>query len=365
MTSTAFFEYFASLSAQVTVVIGATAWIAARRKREGEAHRVWAACHFLILALVALAVLVPHLRLFPAGPISSYTEQAKTVSLSGKLETLLYFSWSVGAAVGLFALLLGMIQAVRILRSSQSFMAVDQDFSLTAAALTLYGKKQNEKVIQLLAIPKTAKAFCWQFHQPYIALPDIMQDFPAAELHGVIRHEKAHLEAGHPLHLFLQRIVEILFWFHPLVWWASRQAAWSREFHCDASAVTTAQEAVSYLRGLLRITEHRVVPRLRLPAGLNFASGESLVRRRAERIANRDWRALPIRQSFAFMVAPLIASFAVSLGIWLPVNTDATNRSVWSPWPAWSATALHELGVTVRDYEIDGHRLRHHEHHGS
>jgi len=103
---------------------------------------------------------------------------------------------------------------------------------------------------------------------------------------------------------------------------------------------------------------------LGLPAGLNFASGESLIKRRAERIANRDWGISPARQRSSLFFVPLLASFAVCLGVWLPVNKDASYRSVWSPWPEWSATALHELGVTVRDYEIDGHRLRRHEHHG-
>lgn len=364
MTLTMFFELFVSLSVQVTIVVGATAWIATRRKLEGEAHRVWAACHFLILALVALAMLFPHLRLFSSNSIAFYTEQAKTASPGSEFRSLLFFFWAVGAAVGFFALLLGMIHAVRILRSSKPFIFSDSALAQSRSAMTWQVEKQNGEAIRLVTSPRTTKAFCWQFHRPYIVLPDIMQTFPVEELRGVICHEKAHLEAGHPLHLFLQRIVEILFWFHPLVWWASRQAAWSREFHCDTSAVTTAQEAASYLRGLLRITEQRVGAGLGLPAGLNFASGESMVQRRAKRIASRDWRILPVRRSFAVVMAPLLAAFAVSLGVWLPINMGASHRSVWSPWPQWSATALHELGVTVRDFEIDSHRLRHHKHYG-
>ena len=69
-------------------------------------------------------------------------------------------------------------------------------------------------------------------------------------------------QANHPLQLFLQRIVEILFWFHPLIWWASRQAAWSREFHCDAAAVTTAERGGVLPRGLLRMAEQTVASAL-------------------------------------------------------------------------------------------------------
>jgi hypothetical protein len=38
--------------------------------------------------------------------------------------------------------------------------------------------------------------------------------------------------------------------------------------------------------------------------------------------------------------------------VWLPVNSLASSRSIWSPWPAWSASLAGDLGVAVRDYEV-------------
>ena len=362
MTSSAFFELLTSLSVQVAIVIVAASWTAGRRKQEGEAHRVWAACHFFILLLVATAVLVPHLRLFSTSWITAVVEPSTTVSLKSSLGTDLLFLWFAGAAVGCLALLLGTLHAVRILRSSKPFHLHYPACSPAAPTPAFAFQMQNGKAIQLLASPRTVTAFCWQFHRPFIVLPDRMQAFPIEELQGVVRHEMAHLAAGHPLHLFLQRLVEILFWFHPLVWWASRQAAWSREFHCDALAVATAGEAASYLRGLLRMTEQRVGFGLGLPAGLAFASGVSLIQRRVDRLARRDWGVLPVCSSFATLVAPLVLCALMASSIWLPVNAGASRRAVWSPWPRWSAVALHELGMRARDYELDGHRLRPQEH---
>ena len=99
--------------------------------------------------------------------------------------------------------------------------------------------------------------FCWQLHRPAIVVPDLLLDFPVEEQRAVLNHELVHLSAQHPLRLFLQRIVEALFWFHPLVWWSSRQAAAAREFRCDAQAVDSQQEVAVYLQSLLRLIEAR------------------------------------------------------------------------------------------------------------
>jgi hypothetical protein len=53
---------------------------------------------------------------------------------------------------------------------------------------------------------------------------------------------------------------------------------------------------------------------------------------------------------------------ALCMLIWLPVNPRASRRADFSPWPAWTARSLDAIGMPVRDYEIDGHRLDGHEH---
>jgi hypothetical protein len=36
---------------------------------------------------------------------------------------------------------------------------------------------------------------------------------------------------------------------------------------------------------------------------------------------------------------------------WIPCDPLASSRSVWSPWPKWTAMSLHCFGFTLRDYE--------------
>ena len=58
------------------------------------------------------------------------------------------------------------------------------------------------------------------------------------------------------------------------------------------------------------------------------------------------------RQFGIFGAAALLASM-----LWLPLGSAATARSLFSPWPSESAVFLKEIGISVRDYEIDARLL--------
>jgi hypothetical protein len=47
--------------------------------------------------------------------------------------------------------------------------------------------------------------------------------------------------------------------------------------------------------------------------------------------------------------------------IWIPCDPLASSRSVWSPWPRWTAESLHCFGVCLRDYERFDRRVSMHE----
>lgn len=158
-------------------------------------------------------------------------------------------------------------------------------------------------------------------------------------------------------------IVETLYWFHPLVWHASRLAARAREFRCDRSVVQSRQDLASYLRSLLRLIEAQIPPPTRLPAGVGFLGDTELLCKRTDALTASFEGPERSRSYRSATLAALVAAGLCVL-LWVPVNPEASRRSWWSPWPAWSAGALDATGIRVRDYEIDGHRLQPHEHAG-
>jgi beta-lactamase regulating signal transducer with metallopeptidase domain len=73
------------------------------------------------------------------------------------------------------------------------------------------------------------------------------------QLEAVIAHELAHIRRYDYLVNLLQTAVEILLFYHPAVWWVSREIRQEREHCCDDVAVEVCGDALIYARALTEI----------------------------------------------------------------------------------------------------------------
>lgn len=356
MTSLTILEALVSLTAQVTLLIGLAAWLTRKQFLGPDADTCWASLHICILMLTAAAFFLPHLRLITWSdfkPSASLPAANATCLVAGRICA---WTWLLGAVAIVAACIGGMFRATSLVRRARADDNIEQFFRRAVPGLAT-----APKPIEIRVSTEGVSPYCWQFHDPVIVLPSLVRDFPAAEQAAIVRHELAHLRLQHPLHLFFQRLVEAIYWFHPLVWWASRQAAAAREFRCDRDSVHSRVEVADYLRCLLRLIESQLSPPEHLPAGLGFLGDTSLLGRRANVLArSQDLSAKPLKSWRAAIALILVGAMCSS--IWLPVNPSASRRANWSPWPTWSTQALGAFGITTRDYEIDGHRFSLHEH---
>jgi beta-lactamase regulating signal transducer with metallopeptidase domain len=356
VTSLTVLETFVSLSVQVTLLICLATWVVRKQDVRSGIDWCWATLHVCILALTVAAFLLPHLRLITWADLYPASNSLTVDGVFAVLGRICGWTWLSGSLAVLAVSVGGMFRATALVRNA----VADEDLSHHLLQSVPMLNSTNGSV-EIRLVQDCVSPFCWQLHRPVIALPDLVRSFPAAEQAAIVRHELAHLRLQHPLHLFLQRLVEAIYWYHPLVWWASRQAAAAREFRCDRETVHSRREVGDYLRSLLRLIESQVSAPSRLPAGLGFLGDTSLLSRRAAALADTlDQPVKPTRR-WRPTIAPLIAA-GICILVWLPVNPLASRRATWSPWPAWSARALDASGITVRDYEVDGHRLSKHPH---
>lgn len=76
-------------------------------------------------------------------------------------------------------------------------------------------------------------------------------------LEAVLAHELAHIRR-HDLWVNLgQRLVETVFFFHPCVWWVSKQIRIERELCCDALAVQVTGQPLEYAQALEMVAQRR------------------------------------------------------------------------------------------------------------
>ncbi len=388
MTATGFLELFVSLSVQAALVVIITHWLGQMTNNERLQCRLWSLCYLVLLLLVAIGLLLPHPRLFQ--PWTGVGDHAATLFYLGmRVGRALLVVWLAGAAVSLLLFVVSWVQTFRFLKTCQpidpAMLSIDK---LAAQESSEAARRSTEKTL-LLTSTSLATPFCWQLHRPYIVLPEYLLGFrgplkkvsgtlptlhfPAdsegsessrhlfqravseQELRFIIRHELAHLGNGHPLQLFLQRVVEILFWFHPMAWWASQQSAFAREFACDDAAVDSPAEIGAYLRSLLTIVERGAADGQKAHGPLAFGGGKSLVSKRARRLVQIARKGPPQarrRIPDSVLSPSLVVAAAFTASVWLPVNVLASPRANWSPWPAWTSAVLHDFGVSARDFDI-------------
>ncbi len=99
------------------------------------------------------------------------------------------------------------------------------------------------------------------YFRPAILLPVcVLTGLPAGQLESILAHELAHIRRHDYLVNLLQTVVETLFFYHPAVWWLSRQVRNERENCCDDVAMAAVGSRADYGRALLAIEELRAAP---------------------------------------------------------------------------------------------------------
>jgi beta-lactamase regulating signal transducer with metallopeptidase domain/beta-lactamase class D len=94
--------------------------------------------------------------------------------------------------------------------------------------------------------------------RPAILLPaSAFTGLTPQQLEAILAHELAHVRRHDYLVNILQTAVETLLFYHPAVWWVSRQIRSEREQACDDMAVSVTGDALTYARALTKVERLR------------------------------------------------------------------------------------------------------------
>jgi len=112
--------------------------------------------------------------------------------------------------------------------------------------------------------------------RPVILLPlGVLTNLTLSQLEAILAHELAHIRRHDYLVNMLQAVIETLLFYHPAVWWISRQIRQEREQCCDDLAVAACGDAMGYARALFALEEFRAAT----PSSAMAANGGSLSQR--------------------------------------------------------------------------------------
>jgi hypothetical protein len=126
---------------------------------------------------------------------------------------------------------------------------------------SLVRRTNLRRVVRFLESARVVTPMCMGLLRPVILLPlGFFANLDPLAAEAVLAHELAHLRRLDGLVNGLQCVIEVLFFFHPAVWWISRRIRTEREHCCDDAAVLACGDAVFYAETLSRLDALRERP---------------------------------------------------------------------------------------------------------
>jgi beta-lactamase regulating signal transducer with metallopeptidase domain len=176
--------------------------------------------------------------------------------------------------------------------------------------------------------------------RPAILFPaSAIAGLDAFQLEAILAHELAHIRRHDYLVNLLQTAVETLLFYHPAVWWVSRQMRIEREHCCDDVAVQVSGNALAYAGALARLEEMRI----RIPEAALAATGGHLLGR-IRRLLENETATGDARPS----IGGILAAALVLCAIAAPIAAPAKQSQTPAPAPAASPVPLQSAAPAVK-----------------
>jgi uncharacterized protein (TIGR03435 family) len=196
----------------------------------------------------------------PVAPLGSAVQTIRDAAppLEPPQDQLLrgiVFAWLVGIAV-LGGRLAGGWWRVRRLHIVA--IATGQQSTWEPLARRLAARLQLTRHIHVVDSGDVDSPVVLGWLRPVVVLPvAALAALTPEQVAAILAHELAHVRRHDFAVNLLQSIVEIVLFYHPAVWWISRQVRIEREHCCDAIAVSLCGDPIAYCEALTELESRR------------------------------------------------------------------------------------------------------------
>jgi beta-lactamase regulating signal transducer with metallopeptidase domain len=318
------------------------------------------ACLGLLAMLAAPSITFVRLRAGPPAPIAVPSESPAPRALTrAKTEAaviqgpswhdrvnavlpLLVLAWGCGCLLLSLRLAGGWVWLQWMRRHPDTHPAPDAEQLLLLRLCQRMGVGSNLRLLLCEAVPGPT-VMGWL--KPVILIPPaLLLGLSPQQLELILAHELAHVLRHDYFVNLLQSVAEVLFFFHPAVWWVSKKIRQEREQASDDLAVRLCGDALDYAQALTALEALASVvrsshPPPRLALG---AHGGDFMSRIHRLISPTPTTSLAPRAGLVILLL---------LGGVLALQARTRNAS---PTPAAQETPLPEGTVRLRRYDVDG-----------
>jgi TonB family protein len=210
-------------------------------------------------------------------------------------------AWMVGALFFVARLNFGLVVAGRLRRTGiePPSAELQQRFD------TLRRRLGVARAVRLLHSARVQVPTVIGWLQPAVLIPvSCLTGLSTEQIEAIFCHELAHVRRHDYLVSVFQSLAEALLFYHPAVWWVSRQVRRERECCCDELAVANCGDALAYARALSYLEERRAT----LPEFVLGANGGVLTMRIRRLLGSADDAGAP--QFAAFLLLAMVAAMS-------------------------------------------------------
>lgn len=237
----------------------------------------------------------------PIEPVSSVSTQTmeSVTSLSG--SGLLFTLWIGGVLFFLIQPIWASMRLRRRIERSNPIRLADQDCML-------------QKPIPVFRTNTIAVPLTMGVIRPKIYVPDAWSHWPGECRQMVLSHEMAHIQRRDGLTVWIQRLVQAIAFFNPLVWCFGNRLNMWREMACDdLTMATESSRCLKYPRYLVQIAEEVVQTEgIGISASALIRQKHELLKRISYLMQEGRMKKIPIKILTAVIVVALIAMIPLS-----------------------------------------------------
>lgn len=188
----------------------------------------------------------------------------KVVYFLGQNMTLIVSLWAIGAGILLVRLAMGYVWVHQLKTNpNNQWNAQLSDLLENLKTRMDIGRTVLIKTSNQVNLPMIMGVV-----KPVILMPAaLISGFSTAQLEAILAHELAHLKRHDFLFNGIQSLIEVLYFFHPVMWLISAEIRKERENCCDDMAVTYTQNKVLLAKTLVQLQEYSISSNLVLAFG--------------------------------------------------------------------------------------------------
>ena len=213
---------------------------------------IWPRLRFALWMLVVVKLLLPPTLSSPLSVARLDTGVGSTNLGEGGTVTVTLFSiWLAGF------LLCTVLIAVRYVRLRRTWLTGSRPLSRSTDAILCraVSRLRMRRTPDVRIQRRVRTPAVVGFLRPVIILPEtLLESASPRQLEHVLLHELAHVARRDPMWSLACLAVQLVYWFHPLVWFARRRIAFLREVCCDETVTRALDgETIAYRRTLLEM----------------------------------------------------------------------------------------------------------------